>query len=138
MMMPPAPPRPRSSRTRRVVSWVTGYVFAATLIAPPLLPSLDLAWHHYEIGRLLTWLIAGGIVAWLAPMVSYRRRDWLFLLVPVWNVVVLHRIGSRLCRLDARDWPQRPDELTAKGPYQDLGPDFPDIGQSFQPPISNY
>jgi hypothetical protein len=51
------------------------------------------------------------LIALLAPLVSYRRRDVLLLLVPLWNLVVLWTIGSRISRLPYRDWPLRPDEV---------------------------
>jgi len=133
----PASAPPAVSSTRRILSWITGHIFAATLYGPPLLPSLESAWHRSQTGQEIGFLISAGLIAWLAPMVSYRRRDWLFLFVPVWDLVVLYRIGSRLARVEARDWPQRPDEI-APEPGMVISPEIGDIGQSFQPPISTY
>jgi len=73
-------------------------------------PLYGLAWHGYHYGQPLSIVPSVLLIALLAPLVSYRRRDGLFLLVPVWNLVVVGRIGYRLSKLSQRDWPQRPDE----------------------------
>jgi hypothetical protein len=77
------------------------------------------------LGQLCVRRAAGraterALVALLAPLVSYRRRDVGLVLVPLWNLVVVWTIGSRIARLPHRDWPLRPDELdrqtTQRGP----------------------
>ena len=79
-----------------------------------------LTFHGYEYGPLVSFLPVLFLVGLLAPLVSYRRRDALLLLVPIWGLVVLWTIGSRLVRLPDRDWPQRPDEaaMAATRPEQ--------------------
>lgn len=43
--------------------------------------------------------------------VSFRKRDWLFfLLLPLWGLVIVWKVGFRLTSLPYRDWPPRPDE----------------------------
>jgi hypothetical protein len=78
--------------------------------------SVHLTWHGYDYGEALSIVPLLLLIGLLAPLVSYRRRDALFLLVPIWNVVVAWRIGSRLTRIACRDWPHRPDELTGTRP----------------------
>jgi hypothetical protein len=48
-----------------------------------------------ENGQPLSFVPSVLLIALLAPLVSYRRRDGLFLLVPVWNLVVVWRTGAR-------------------------------------------
>jgi hypothetical protein len=81
-----------------------------TFAAPSGLPLFGLAWHGYHYGQPLSLVPSMLLVALLSPLVSYRRIDALFLLVPIWNLVVVWRIGYRLSKLSQRDWPLRPDE----------------------------
>jgi hypothetical protein len=73
-------------------------------------PFRQLAWGHFVYGGLLAVLPSALLIALLAPLVSYRRRDVLLLLVPLWNLVTVWTIGSRISRLPCRDWPLRLDE----------------------------
>ncbi|WP_319463160.1 hypothetical protein [Micromonospora sp. RTP1Z1] len=50
-----------------------------------------------------------AVTAWLAPRVSYRRRDALFWPVGVGGYIFVV-IAWRLAYLPYRDWPPRPDE----------------------------
>jgi hypothetical protein len=77
--------------------------------------SIHLTWHGYDYGVSLALLPMLLLIGLLAPLVSYRRRDALFMLVPIWNLVVVWRIGSRLARMSRRDWPQRPAEMAHPG-----------------------
>ncbi len=81
--------------------------------------SVSLTFHGYDYGQFLSFLPLFFLVGMLAPLVSYRRRDALLVLVPIWGLVVLWTIGSRLARLHDRDWPPRPDEVrTAARPRE--------------------
>jgi hypothetical protein len=66
-------------------------------------PFRQLAWGNFVYGAPLAVLPSMLLIALLAPLVSYRRRDVLLLLVPLWNLVVLWTIGSRISRLPCRD-----------------------------------
>ena len=74
-------------------------------------PFRDVAAGRFVYGGVLA-LLPGTVLIFglLAPLVSYRRRDALFLLVPIWGVVVVWIIGSRIATLPERDWPQQPQE----------------------------
>jgi hypothetical protein len=96
--------------------WVWQFVGGATvtfifstMIADS--PFRQLAWGHFVYGGLLAVLPSVLLIALLAPLASYRRRDVLLLLVPLWNLVMVWTIGSRISRLPYRDWPLRPDEI---------------------------
>ncbi|MBY8873208.1 hypothetical protein K7640_15335 [Micromonospora sp. PLK6-60] len=52
-----------------------------------------------------------AVTAWLAPRVSYRRRDALLWLIPPAGLVVFVVIAWRLAFLAYRDWSPRPDEV---------------------------
>jgi hypothetical protein len=66
-------------------------------------------------------LIGGLVFVPLLPLVSYRRRDWLFIsFVPFWGFVVASRVGWRLANLPTKDWPLRPDERAARVPVAAL------------------
>ncbi|OJF12280.1 hypothetical protein BG844_21410 [Couchioplanes caeruleus subsp. caeruleus] len=58
-----------------------------------------------RLGGLAAWLLAVPFVVWLAPKVSYRRRD--AVLAPWVLLIVAWRITS----LPYRDWPPRDDEV---------------------------
>lgn len=82
----------------------------STMIAD--LPFRELAWGHFVYGGLLAVVPSVLLIALLAPLASYRRRDVLLLLVPLWNLVMVWTIGSRISRLPYRDWALRPDETS--------------------------
>ena len=103
--------------------WLRFLVGALAVVAC-LLPALLLprgpyfiwptAWFVAVGGNEAGLLVAGAIFVPLLPLVSYRRRDWLFIsFVPIWGFVVAARVGWRIANLPNRDWPRRPDELTA-------------------------
>jgi hypothetical protein len=104
---------PTQTRARkRLWQFVGGatvtFIFS-TMIADS--PFRQLAWGHFVYGGPLAVLPGVLLIALLAPLVSYRRRDVLLLLVPLWNLVIIWTIGSRISRLPCRDWPLRPDEI---------------------------
>jgi hypothetical protein len=101
---------PKSRRKRW--SWVGGLTLIIVnwqLVVATYLFQVTIFGHDY--GSTLASLPILFLVGLLAPLVSYRRRDALLVIVPIYNLVVLWRIGSRLVRLPDRDWPQRPDEI---------------------------
>lgn len=53
------------------------------------------------------------VFAFLAPLVSYRWFDTLFLLVPIVSVVFWFRVVWRITALPQRYWPARDEELPA-------------------------
>lgn len=50
-----------------------------------------------------------GAFVWLCPRVGYRRRDALFLFVPLWMYFFTVKILWRATALPDRDWPERLD-----------------------------
>jgi hypothetical protein len=84
-------------------------------------PFRRLAWGHFDYGGLLAVLPSVLLIALLAPLVSYRRRDVLLLLVPLWNLVTVWTIGSRISRLRYRDWPLRLDEIDREATQRSPG-----------------
>ncbi|MGW5669937.1 hypothetical protein [Micromonospora sp. NPDC003776] len=99
-------PRPRSPGLRLLL--------AALIDTAVLLASFGVFWLvDAETGReglaragALLPLLA--FAAWLAPRVSYRRRDALLVFVAGYVVFV---IAWRLAYLPYRDWTPRPDEV---------------------------
>lgn len=62
-------------------------------------------------GELTSTLLLILLTAWLAPKVSYRRRDalwWITGLGGLWLFLIL---AWRLAYLPYKDWPPRDDEL---------------------------
>jgi hypothetical protein len=84
-------------------------LLAGLLDAVVLVPSVFLAVHIDTILRLLAFgLLPSLVTAWLAPLVSYRRRDALWsLILWGWPFGIL---AWRVAYLPYRDWPPRPDE----------------------------
>jgi hypothetical protein len=81
---------------------------------PVVLPQLYAArWHWFgsvwfRFGEPLSLLPGVLAVGLLAPLVSYRRRDALtVLLVPLAGIRVAWVIGTRLGQLPHRNWPTR-------------------------------
>jgi hypothetical protein len=128
--------RPARSRARRLgrtflmvlvpnlvfglISAVVSFIVMARMDAEDY-PSMA-AFHQAQFqAALLVGLVVGVIAdvlmlvafALLAPKVSYRRRDWLLLFVPFWNMVVFCTVLWRLSDLSARNWPIRVDEIPA-------------------------
>jgi hypothetical protein len=58
-------------------------------------------------------LITLALFAPALPYISYRKRDCLLLLVPLWGFAYAWQLGWRLALLPYRDWRPREDEMTA-------------------------
>ncbi len=71
-------------------------------------------WFVVIRGQELGTLIGGLLFVPLLPLVSYRRRDWLFIaFVPIWGFVVAARVGWRIANLPTRlAAPSRPARCT--------------------------
>lgn len=55
-------------------------------------------------------LIVMAVMWFVLPHVSYRRRDVLMVLVPIYGVWIVGLAASRLVGLPYRDWRPRDDE----------------------------
>jgi hypothetical protein len=104
----------RSAAPRGLVS---RSLLAAALFAAAVLPGWtlgDLAGHWTGWG-LLDWLVtcacSGAAVFALGPYGSYRRRDALLGLVPLFGWYLTGLLSWRVALLPLRDWEPRPDEL---------------------------
>ena len=104
-----APAQPQTKRLWQFLGGATTAFTFCTMIAYS--PFRHLAWGNFVYGGPLAVVPSVLLIALLAPLVSYRRRDVLLLLVPLWNLVMVWTIGSRISRLPYRDWPLRPDEI---------------------------
>jgi hypothetical protein len=88
-------------------------MIGATYGLPIALPQLHSArWHWFGsiwfvYGEPLSLLPGIVLAALLAPLVAYRRRDALMLLVPFQGIYLAWIIGSRGGQLPHRDWPAR-------------------------------
>ncbi|GAA1788269.1 hypothetical protein GCM10009682_08000 [Luedemannella flava] len=84
--------------------WVPTAVLRDTLAAmsldPPARISLGLA----------NMLVPVLLLAFVTPLVSYRRRDALCALIPFYNIWFTARIAWRLAYLPYHDWLPRDDE----------------------------
>jgi hypothetical protein len=113
---------PAQRQTTRLWQFLGGatitFTFCAMIADSPF---RQLAWGQFAYGGPLAVLQSVLLIALLAPLVSYRRRDVLILLVPLWNLVMVWTIGSRLSRLPCRDWPLRPDEIDRQTIQRDAG-----------------
>jgi hypothetical protein len=94
----------RGQAQPHATKWVWQFIGGATItfIVSAMIaesPFRQLAWGHFDYGGLLAVLPSVLLIALLAPLASYRRRDVLFLLVPLWNLVVVWTIGARIARL---------------------------------------
>jgi hypothetical protein len=84
---------------------------------PVALPQLhDLKWHWFGsvwflYGEPLSFLPGVVLVALLAPLVAYRRRDGLTMLFPPRGIRLAWIIGTRLSQLPRRDWPAPSDGM---------------------------
>ena len=108
------PPRPGP----RVMRWrgrAGGLLMAcASLALPVAAPGLARQeWHwplpgSVDAGAILCMVPGAVLVAVLAPLAAYRRRDALTMLFfPPAGIRAAWIIGTRLARLPHRDWPVR-------------------------------
>ena len=83
-------------------------ILADTFLAQPA-PADDVTFR-------VNWVQAAALAvtlpffAWVAPRVSYRWFDCLFLLIPIYGLIWAFRMIWRLVFLPYRDWPPRADE----------------------------
>ena len=91
-------------------------------VAPVLIPGLPgLEWNwplpgSLELGAILTVLPGAALVALLAPLVSYRRRDALTVIffLPA-GLRIAWIVGTRLAQLPYCNWPAREDVIPLQG-----------------------
>ncbi|SCG46072.1 hypothetical protein [Micromonospora inositola] len=102
---PLRPPLGRVPRTVITVLLVIAVMIPALLIRDLIAARTGLA-PLADAGAVV---VPMAVLAWLAPRVSYRRRDALLWPVGVGGYVFLV-IAWRLAYLPYRDWPPRPDE----------------------------
>lgn len=88
--------------------WVGGVSLLVVCFLPPVLlgvaaPSTALTWTAgawtLDYGGLLSALPGLASALLLAPLVSYRRRDALMLLIPGWNFYFAWLVGVRVAEL---------------------------------------
>ncbi|MFD2077553.1 Protein of unknown function [Actinopolymorpha cephalotaxi] len=83
-----------------------------------LIPGASMA---SDSGSGLTALYVLVVYGALGRLVSYRRRDCFFVLIPFWNIFWTLRIAWRIAFLPCRDWKPRPDELKDLVPVPHAG-----------------
>ena len=104
----------RSARPRGLVSraLIAAAVFAAAVVPGWTLG--DLTEHWTGVG-LLDWLVtcgwSGAAVFALAPWGSYRKRDAVLGVVPLYGWYLTAVLSWRVALLPLRDWEPRDDEL---------------------------
>ena len=62
-------------------------------------------------GDVTSILLLMSLTAWLAPKVSYRRRDAFWWITGVGGLWLFPILAWRLAYLPHKDWPPRDDEL---------------------------
>ncbi|MEV8505517.1 hypothetical protein AB0368_11905 [Actinoplanes sp. NPDC051475] len=106
---PRDPVRPRGLVSRSLI--------AATVFAAAVVPGWTLgdAAERWTGWGLLDWLVTGAVsavaVVLLAPYGSYRRRDAVLGLVPIYGWYLTAVLSWRVALLPLRDWEPRGDEL---------------------------
>ena len=96
-------------------------MIAASYGLPAALPQLpQLEWHWwlpgaFRYGEPLSLLPGVVLIALVAPLVSYRRRDALTMFFPLRGIRVAWIIGTRLGQLPHRDWPARANQVLVQG-----------------------
>ena len=104
-------PRPYAARVALAAAFdivvIGGPVLLRVLLAEQI---GDTFWGY------LTILLPVGVAAWLAPKVSYRRRDALLWLTGFGGVWLTCIIGWRIASLPYRDWSPRDDEPAGDSP----------------------
>ena len=101
---------------------IGGALMVGACLAPVLIPGLPgLEWNWplpgpVQLGVILAALPGAALVALLAPLVSYRRRDALTVLFffPA-GLRIAWIIGTRLAQLPYRNWPAREDAIPLHG-----------------------
>jgi hypothetical protein len=111
--------RPPRGRTRRLaLTSVLGIllllgpiVLADTLLYDPSAVVSEAEGFSLDWTQIVALAVQLPILAAIAPRVSYRWFDCLFLLVPVYGVFWVFKVLWRLTYLPYRDWPPRADEV---------------------------
>jgi hypothetical protein len=115
--LPGAPAEPRSTLMRAAL---TAGIFLVLAI-PSTWSIASVRWlfdgFHWVAPVAATdtarYLIPAVVMAIVGPRISYRRRDWLLMLVPLYGWYLMFVIGWRLSYLPYRDWSPRPDEAAS-------------------------
>jgi hypothetical protein len=104
------------------IDWLWGLVLPAVVYGPPLAIGLlparyALRWQsssgsHFDFGVLLAFLPGDALVALIAPLVLYRRRDALLIPLWPWSAFLVWKFGARLSVL-ARYGQSRQLKITA-------------------------
>jgi hypothetical protein len=68
--------------------------------------------HNDVAGNLTSTSLMISVTAWLAPKVSYRRRDALWWITGIGGAWLFLILAWRLAYLPFKDWPPRDDELS--------------------------
>ena len=134
--MPVNEPRGRVARFLR--AGTLGLLLLASTVGPEVLVR-ETTGNEY-----LGWLAAGILPclagAWLAPRISYRRRDALVFLTmgpsALPSALIFVRIIWRVAHLPHRDWPLRADEITAGRHTSHIGPPVEEPRSADLPPES--
>src|SRR5690348_13754362 len=109
--------RPSGRGAARPRGLVSRAVLAATVFALAVVPAWALgdAVEGWTGWALLDWLVtcalSAAAVAALAPYGSYRRRDAVLGLAPLYGWYLIAVLSWRVALLPLRDWEPRPDEL---------------------------
>jgi hypothetical protein len=102
--------KPRSRPKRALITAVALIPCAVVIVA---IRYFVLVETGSEFGSyLVSIIIPAALTAWLAPMVSYRRRDAAWVLVGA-GLYFLALFVWRATLLPYRDWDPRPDEQDA-------------------------
>jgi len=100
---------------------IGGALMVGACLAPVLIPGLpELEWNWplpgtVQLGAILAALPGAVLVALLAPLVSYRRRDALTVIFFPVGLRIAWIIGTRLAQLPYRNWPAREDAIPLHG-----------------------
>jgi hypothetical protein len=112
-------PGPLRRLWRRVAgTLMVGAVYGPTIFLPPSWYEIGRHWFgasHFEYGHFLAALPGTVLVALLAPLVAYRRRDALIVLFLPGGVRLAWIIGTRLGQLPHRGWPERTGGIEFQG-----------------------
>ena len=110
----PAPQGPRPLGARVVAGRAAAFASLVVVSTDPFVEGAVTAWvrehvnRHLVVQPALPALIL--VMSFVLPHVSYRRRDALMVLVPVWGLWIVGLAFYRLTGLPFRDWRPRPDE----------------------------
>jgi hypothetical protein len=96
----------RCRRRRRPLSYLPGWADYACCLSfghRQTLASSARLWtpgdQSNSIGAIAFALSGLALVALVAPLVGYRRRDWLLVLIPYNGLVITYILGARLAEL---------------------------------------